>query len=94
MAGERQLKKYDPELQMFIDPPKGPNPDYLKFMRWLGERGRLEHPVCERKPADNSAVTLLESAQSSQVLAQQGIDVNVLLGVKVRLENWKRPASK
>ena len=35
--------QYDPELQMFTDAPREPNLDRLRFLRWLAERGRLEH---------------------------------------------------
>ena len=35
--------RYDPELQMFRDNPRELNLDRLRFLRWLAERGRLEH---------------------------------------------------
>jgi hypothetical protein len=34
---------YDGELQMFVEEPRQPNQRYLEFLRWLAERGRLEH---------------------------------------------------
>ena len=36
---------YDPDLQMFTNPPGNPDPRRLRFLRWLAERGRLEHRV-------------------------------------------------
>jgi hypothetical protein len=35
--------RYDPELQMFRDPPREPDPARLRFLRWLSEIRRLEH---------------------------------------------------
>jgi hypothetical protein len=35
---------YDPSLQMFTAPPREPDLSRLRFLRWLGERGLLEHP--------------------------------------------------
>ena len=34
---------YDTELQMFVDQPREASISRLRFMRWLGERGQLEH---------------------------------------------------
>ena len=43
-----QSSRYDPELQMFTDPPRDPDPARLRFLRWLAEVSRLEHePVGE-----------------------------------------------
>jgi len=38
-----QSSRYDPELQMLIDPPRDPDPACLRFLRWLAEISRLEH---------------------------------------------------
>ena len=37
--------RYDGGLQMFVDAVHEPDLTRLAFLRWLGERGRLEHPV-------------------------------------------------
>ena len=34
---------YDGDLQMFIEPPRGTDVARLRFLRWLSERGLLEH---------------------------------------------------
>ena len=34
---------FDRELQMFVEPPRGADLAHLRFLRWLGEHGRLEH---------------------------------------------------
>lgn len=38
-----EAARYDPDLQMFADPPGEPDRTRLGFLRWLAERGRLEH---------------------------------------------------
>ena len=37
--------RYDGDLEMFVDPPRKPNLARLRFLRWLGEQGRLEHAL-------------------------------------------------
>ena len=34
---------YDATLQMFVQQPRGIDLSRLRFLRWLSERGRLEH---------------------------------------------------
>jgi hypothetical protein len=34
---------FDPELQMFIEQPRGVDLAHLRFLRWLAEHGQLEH---------------------------------------------------
>lgn len=38
-----QRSRYDPVVQMYVEPPREPRLEYLCFLRWLAERGRLEH---------------------------------------------------
>lgn len=38
-----QDARYDPDLQMFADSAREVDFAHLQFLRWLGERGRLEH---------------------------------------------------
>ena len=38
-----QQRKYDGDLQMFVDPPREPDMARLTFLRWLVERRGLEH---------------------------------------------------
>ncbi len=42
MSGDR---KYDGNLQMFVEGPREPDYARLAFLRWLGERALLEHEV-------------------------------------------------
>jgi hypothetical protein len=35
--------RYDPDLEMFTQPSREPDLNRLRFLRWLGEQGRLEH---------------------------------------------------
>ena len=39
------LHRYDGTLQMFVQQPRDADPRHLRFLRWLGERGELEHEV-------------------------------------------------
>ena len=36
---------YDRDLQMFREPSREPDLGILRFLRWLAERGELEHDV-------------------------------------------------
>jgi hypothetical protein len=36
---------YDGTLQMFVEQPRSVDVGRLRFLRWLAEHGRLEHPV-------------------------------------------------
>ena len=42
MAAHLGRTRYDPDLQMFTDAPRQPDPARLRFLRWLAERGLLE----------------------------------------------------
>jgi hypothetical protein len=48
--------KYDHDLHMLIVPPQPINLSYLKFLRYLGERGRLEHEIAG--PVSGELVTV------------------------------------
>jgi hypothetical protein len=37
--------EYDSDLQMFCLPSREPSLASLRFLRWLADRGDLEHPV-------------------------------------------------
>lgn len=41
----RGQHRYDGDLQMFVQTLREPDTDRLRFLRWLAERGRLEHDV-------------------------------------------------
>lgn len=41
----KDLTSFDGTLQMFRDAPKPVSLAQLRFLRWLAEQGRLEHPV-------------------------------------------------
>jgi hypothetical protein len=43
----KDLKSFDGDLEMFRETESTVNIEYLAFLRWLVERGRLEHlPAC------------------------------------------------
>jgi hypothetical protein len=39
------LNRYDGSLQMFVEDRRDPDMRRLRFLRWLAERGWLEHGV-------------------------------------------------
>jgi len=39
------LQRYDGDLEMFREDPKPVDLARLRFLRWLAEQGRLEHPA-------------------------------------------------
>lgn len=41
---------YDGTLQMFVEPPRSIDIGRLRFLRWLAEHDRLEHPVAGPVP--------------------------------------------
>jgi hypothetical protein len=59
----KDLARYDGALQMFCEPPKDVNLEHLRFLRWLLERGQLEHA-----PAGPPSGPLTESAAADELL--------------------------
>jgi hypothetical protein len=47
---------YDGALQMFVEPPRGADARTLRFLRWLAERGPLEHAVAGPPVAPAGAI--------------------------------------
>ncbi len=41
----RGTEQYDQDLQLFVERLRDANQGHLRFLRWLGEQDRLEHPV-------------------------------------------------
>ena len=41
----RETEIFDGDLEMFRQTPKPVNVAALRFLRWLAEQGRLEHPT-------------------------------------------------
>jgi len=41
----KDLQSYDGDLRMFRETPRPVDLARLRFLRWLAERGGLEHPV-------------------------------------------------
>ncbi|HEY7065095.1 MAG TPA: hypothetical protein VII06_26705 [Chloroflexota bacterium] len=41
----KDLQSYDGDLRMFRETPQPVDMARLRFLRWLAERGRLEHPA-------------------------------------------------
>jgi hypothetical protein len=56
------LGRFDPDLEMFVEEKHELNVDYLRWMRWLAEQGRLEHEAYG--PADEQLLRPLPSHTS------------------------------
>jgi len=52
-----QSGTYDSVLQMFREQPRKADLSRLQFLRWLGERGLLEHPVAGAPVGDLAAAS-------------------------------------
>ena len=52
---------YDSELQMFVDRAREPDGARLRFLRWLAERGWLEHEPAGPPTGAYAAATLTDS---------------------------------
>ena len=57
--------RYDGGLQMFVDEAREPDRARLAFLRWLGERGRLEREVFGPSLAE-----LAERQESQRAVAE------------------------
>lgn len=51
----RGRDRFDTEMQMFVEQPKEPDIARLRFLRWLGENGRLEHETAGEPSGDLAA---------------------------------------
>ena len=58
--------QYDGDLEMFREDPRAVNVAHLQFLRWLCERGRLEHlpagPPSGECAAEDTAWEMPEAA--------------------------------
>jgi hypothetical protein len=50
------LQSFDGDLRMFREAPRPVDIDHLRFLRWLAERGGLEHPVAGPPTGELAAV--------------------------------------
>lgn len=53
---KRRERTYDDELQMFVEAVREPSSAYLRFLRWLADRGLLEHEAAGRPTGEYAAV--------------------------------------
>jgi hypothetical protein len=49
---EKRNRRYDADLEMFVEPSCEPDMAHLRFMRWLAERGHLEHRTAGASSGD------------------------------------------
>lgn len=45
MKNDEPDEPYDKDLQMYVKKPSPPNLNTLTFLRWLAEKGQLEHSL-------------------------------------------------
>ena len=45
-------KRYDDELQMYVDEPRDPKHEHLLFLRWLLEQEKIERPISDQPLSD------------------------------------------
>jgi hypothetical protein len=57
----RAQSSYDPTLQMFVEDGREPDLRHLRFLRWLAERGQLEHEIAGPPSGDQLAEPTLIS---------------------------------
>jgi hypothetical protein len=55
----RARGQYDGNLQMFVEGPREPDAARLIFLRWLVERGELEHGPAGRPGGEYAPAALL-----------------------------------
>lgn len=41
----KPIGRYDGALEMFVQEGQAPDESTLRFLRWLAERGKLEHDI-------------------------------------------------
>lgn len=56
------VASYDGDLQMFREPGREPDPDVLRFLRWLAERDELEHQLSG--PSSGELVDVVQPAHA------------------------------
>jgi hypothetical protein len=69
----KSAPNFDGDLEMFREPPRTANVDYLRFLRWLVEQGRLEH-LPAGSPAGEFALAAdgVDSAERELALVAEG----------------------
>ncbi len=66
----RAVGRYDTALQMFVEETREPDLRRLTFLRWLAEKGRLEHSIAGKEGitlnAPNEGVLKSENPQGPE----------------------------
>ena len=70
----KAIGQYDGELQMFRQPLGEPCPAKLGFLRWLAERGALEHEACGKPSGEYAVHPAIEGIQWADGVAE-GVEV-------------------
>jgi hypothetical protein len=65
----KSLGRYDSALQMFVEPPREPDLARLTFLRWLVERGRLDHGPAGAPSGEFAALAVGADRSADQLRA-------------------------
>jgi hypothetical protein len=65
----RGQQHYDGDLQMFVQAPRDLDTERLRFLRWLAERGRLEHEVAGPAGGPLAELTHLRTMREAALAA-------------------------
>lgn len=61
----KEIGRYDSSLQMFVEPVRDVSISRLTFLRWLAEKGRLEHPIQGPSSGDFDKIVRREAIMHS-----------------------------
>jgi hypothetical protein len=70
----RTANRYDGDLQMYVEEPREPDDAHLRFLRWLVEHGRLEHPVAGPPPDASRRCRLDSDREAVPVRSPRSIE--------------------
>lgn len=60
----KEIGKYNTELKLFQETLPPVNKGRLKFMRWLGVHGLLEHPIAGRPTGDLALAAVAQEGRA------------------------------
>jgi hypothetical protein len=71
------LGQYDGALQMFVEAPREADVAHLRFLRWLAERGRLDHGTAGQAGGEYSAERVRQTLELALPDGQEAGDVRL-----------------
>src|SRR5262249_15807635 len=83
-----QQRKYDGDLQMFVDPPREPDMARLTFLRWLVERKRPATSTIDRDTHEPFEEALTHEIVRSETLRLSIVALILGLGLVRWIAEW------